>query len=430
VSELKELPEHWAIVRLAQLNQRVTSSINPKDFPDEIFEYYSIPDYQKKQKPSITKGSEIDSLKLVLSPNTILFGKLNPRVQKVWQVQPSSGVRQIGSTEWLPILPPETVDSRFVYYLAWSDYVMPIAKSLVSGSTPSRQRVDPSSFYKIKVPLPPLLEQKSIAYVLSSVERAIELQEQIIQRTTELKQALMQKLFSEGLRGEPQKETEIGLVPESWEVVELGSLFAKQPQNGLYKPKSEYGSGTQILRIDDFSNDGDVVTSAANCVALEPSEIETYGLGPGDIVINRVNSLSHLGKTALIGEIIQEMVFESNMMRFSINHSEAHKEFIFRYLNSPLAKTQIIGTAKRAVAQSSINQGDVRSIIILKPSLEEQREIVTALDSTEAKIVSASDNISVLQDLFRTFLHQLMTAEIRVDISNSLFSKSPLSHDK
>ena len=84
MSELKGLPEHWATVSLAQLNQRVTSSINPKDFPDERFEYYSIPNYQKNQQPSITKGSEINSLKLVLGPNTILFGKLNPRVEKVW----------------------------------------------------------------------------------------------------------------------------------------------------------------------------------------------------------------------------------------------------------------------------------------------------------------------------------------------------------
>jgi type I restriction enzyme S subunit len=194
----------------------------------------------------------------------------------------------------------------------------------------------------------------------------------------------------------------------------LGSLFAKQPQNGIYKPRSQYGSGTQILRIDDFSNDGDIVTSAANLVALEYSEIETYGLGLGDIVINRVNSLSHLGKTALIGVTTEDMVFESNMMRFSVDASKARKEFIFRYLNSPLAKNQIVGSAKRAVAQSSINQGDVKAIIVPKPSLQEQGEIVITLDATESKIANASNNVSALQDLFRTLLHELMSARIHV----------------
>ena len=56
------------------------------------------------------------------------------------------------------------------------------------------------------------------------MQRAIEAQERIIQTTTELKKALMHKLFTEGLRNEPQKQTEIGPVPESWEVVELGDV--------------------------------------------------------------------------------------------------------------------------------------------------------------------------------------------------------------
>ncbi len=265
-----------------------------------------------------------------------------------------------------------------------------------------------------KIAYPPLPEQKKIAHILSTVQRAIEAQERIIQTTAELKKALMHKLFTEGLRNEPQKQIEIGPVPESWEVVELGTLFRKQPQNGIYKHKRDYGSGTQILRIDDFGNDGDVVTRAGNRVALAHSEIENYGLEPGDIVINRVNSLSHLGKTALIGAIGDEMVFESNMMRFSVDESQALKEYVFKFLNSPLSKKQIIGTAKRAVAQSSINQGDVKSIIVPKPSLEEQCKIVEALDATEAKIAHSTHKATVLRDLFRTLLHELMTAKTRV----------------
>ena len=61
-------------------------------------------------------------------------------------------------------------------------------------------------------------EQRKIAAVLGLVQRAIEQQERLIALTTELKKALLHKLFTEGLRGEPQKQTEIGPVPESWEV--------------------------------------------------------------------------------------------------------------------------------------------------------------------------------------------------------------------
>ena len=260
-------------------------------------------------------------------------------------------------------------------------------------------------------------EQKKIAHVLSTVQRAIEAQERIIQTTTELKKTLMHKLFTEGLRNEPQKQTEIGPIPESWEVVRLGTLFAREPQNGLYKPKKDYGAGTQILRIDDFSNAGDIVVMAINRVNLSVDEIRIYGLEAGDIVINRVNSLTHLGKTALVGSIGEAMVFESNMMRFSVNESMVRKEYVFKFLNSLLAKRQIIESAKRAVAQSSINQGDVKALRIPKPSLAEQLEIAGALEIIELKISTVVGKKVALQDLFRTLLHELMTAKIRVTSS-------------
>ncbi len=60
--------------------------------------------------------------------------------------------------------------------------------------------------------------------MLSAVQRAIERQERLIALTAELKKALMHKLFTEGTRGEPLKQTEIGLVPESWTVIPLGEL--------------------------------------------------------------------------------------------------------------------------------------------------------------------------------------------------------------
>ena len=88
----------------------------------------------------------------------------------------------------------------------------------------SRRAVNQANYNKneisvLNLPLPPLPEQKKIAHILSKIQQAIETQEKIIKTTQELKKALMQKLFTEGLNGEPQKQTEIGLIPQSWELV-------------------------------------------------------------------------------------------------------------------------------------------------------------------------------------------------------------------
>jgi len=71
-------------------------------------------------------------------------------------------------------------------------------------------------------------------------------------------------------------------------------------------------------------------------------------------------------------------------MRFSVDESQIKHEYVFKFLNSPLTKKQIIGTAKRAVAQSSINQGDVKAIIVPKLLLPEQTEIVSVLNGADA----------------------------------------------
>jgi len=78
-----------------------------------------------------------------------------------------------------------------------------------------------------QVPLPSLPEQRKIVYVLDSIQEAIRVQDEVIEKAKELKRALMKKLFTEGTRGEELKETEIGSIPESWEVVKFAECLKK-----------------------------------------------------------------------------------------------------------------------------------------------------------------------------------------------------------
>ena len=109
-------------------------------------------------------------------------------------------------------------DTLFLFFYLLHPEVRSDLAGKMEGST-GRQRLSKTVLGDRLIPLPSLPEQKKIAHILSTVQQAIEAQERIIQITTELKKALMHKLFTEGLRNEPQKQTEIGPVPESWEVV-------------------------------------------------------------------------------------------------------------------------------------------------------------------------------------------------------------------
>jgi type I restriction enzyme S subunit len=76
--------------------------------------------------------------------------------------------------------------------------------------------------------------------------------------------------------------------------VRLGDVLPRSYKNGIYKSSDSYGSGVPILRITDFDNDGCLVTESLLKIELNENEIKSYELDTNDIVVNRVNSLTHL----------------------------------------------------------------------------------------------------------------------------------------
>lgn len=192
----------WEERTLGDINSKKMATINPRHFLEETFEYYSIPSYQDGKQPIQEQGKNIFSSKILLENKAVLFGKLNPRVEKVWLVESNSKKRKIGSGEWITIIPDNiNVVSEYIYYLVWSESVMLIAKGLVAGSTPSRQRVIPSGFYNIRVSIPKdPKQQKAIVQVLSDMDVNIENLEQERDKYKLLKEGLMQQLLTGKIR--------------------------------------------------------------------------------------------------------------------------------------------------------------------------------------------------------------------------------------
>ncbi|MCA9639039.1 MAG: restriction endonuclease subunit S, partial [Myxococcales bacterium] len=184
-------------------------------------------------------------------------------------------------------------------------------------------------------------------------------------------------------------------------VATLDTIIAEGPTNGLYKHSKFYGSGTAILRINNF-NSGDVCTDGGELKRLQvdASELERFRLRPGDIVLNRVNgSLDVVGKACLIGNLREATVFESNMMRFSVNPAKAVPGYVLHFLASPQCRDQLKEKA-RIIQQASINQKDVASLKLPLPSLSEQRDIARYLDRISVLARQAVDEMSAASTVF------------------------------
>ena len=173
--------------------------------------------------------------------------------------------------------------------------------------------------------------------------------------------------------------------PFNWEKEKLGNVLLVQPQNGIYKPQSEYVNegGHPILRIDGFYHGKVLSFSALKRLRCSKQELDKYGLRSNDIVINRVNSIEYLGKSAVIDGLIEPTVFESNMMRMHPDEHIINSKFMVIQLLSKFMYNQILRHAKKAVNQASINQKDVQDFDILLPPIELQNSFVNLLTQVD-----------------------------------------------
>lgn len=260
------------------------------------------------------------------------------------------------------------------------------------------------------VPLPPLSEQRKIAMVLGLVQRAIEQQERLITLTTELKKALLHKLFTEGLHGEPQKQTEIGPVPESWEVVPLGE-FLTEAQYGLSAKGADNGQYA-LLRMTN-QQQGRITSENLQYVELTEDQFGKFRMEQRDILFNRTNSLDLVGRTAIF-DIEGDFVFASYLIRLRTNSERLRPFFLNHYFNWDETQRRLKSIATRAVSQSNISATRLRGFHVPIPEPKEQDEIVEHLDRLDGKLALHTRKKQCLSDLFRTVLHQLMTAQIRV----------------
>ena len=161
-------------------------------------------------------------------------------------------------------------------------------KGYVSGTT--RLKLTQAEMKRIPVPVPPLSEQERIVArieeLFSELDAGVETLKKIKAQLAVYRQAVLKEAFDS---------------IEDQYFQTLNTAILGSPQNGLYKPKSDYGdNGTPILRIDGFYDGFIVKDSCYKRVNLTVDEITRYSLEIGDLVVNRVNSMPYLGKCALV----------------------------------------------------------------------------------------------------------------------------------
>jgi type I restriction enzyme S subunit len=398
---ISPLPQGWSNRRLGEICDRVSESYSPK--PGGTTPYIGLEHLAQGFPAFVGRGfeSDVKSGKSAFKQGDILFGKLRPYLRKGTMAEFDG----ICSTDILNFRAKAGINAEFIKFLIHSDQFVDHAKATTTGV--QHPRTSWSSLSEFSLSVPPLSEQKAIAHTLSTVQRAIEAQERIIQATTELKKALMQKLFSEGLRGEPQKETEIGLIPKSWEVVRIKdhcieSAFGPRFGSELY---SQDGN-VLTLRTTDMDDDGRINYDTTPLARIEYSRFAAHYLQVGDVVVSRSGTC---GIASVFEGHPYPVLPGAFLIRLRMKES-VQPMFLRHYINSPVGRPYILQLAQGAI-QKNISGTRLGSLLIPLPTRAEQEEISGAVGTLDHKLTSHRKKLATNRAMFRTLLHELMTAK-------------------
>ncbi|WP_347375791.1 restriction endonuclease subunit S [Dorea sp. YH-dor228] len=163
----EDLPLGWSIASFSQANMFSTETIDPSHFPAEMFELYSVPNFELGV-PEIIKGREIGSSKQSICENDVLVCKINPRINRVWIAGHITSYRILGSSEWV-VFRNDYLYAPYMQFYFSAPYFRELLLSNVSGVGGSLMRAQPESVKKYPILVPPYKEQVRIAEKISEL---------------------------------------------------------------------------------------------------------------------------------------------------------------------------------------------------------------------------------------------------------------------
>ena len=254
---------------------------------------------------------------------------------------------------------------------------------------------------KLKIPLPPIEEQKKIADILSTVDKKIAFVEENINATEELKKALMQKLLTEGIGHTEFKDSELGRIPQSWEVVKFKEIT--KVRQGLQIPiskrkKEKCENCYEYITIQFIKNNKEVeyIENPQKTVICTENDILMTRTGNTGIVVTNVKG-----------------VFHNNFFLIDFDRNEISKEYLVYYLNSNSIQKEILLRAG-ATTIPDLNHGDFYSIKFISPPLEEQKQIAEILSTVDNKLENLKEKKLFFEELKKGLMQKLLTGEVRV----------------
>ena len=305
------------------------------------------------------------------------------------------------------------LDHLFLRYFLQSKYFFDKISEQSQGS--AQANVGPTHLKLLNVVLPTLPEQKKIASILNSVDEIIEKTQSQINRLQDLKKGTMNELLTRGIGHIEFKDSELGKIPKGWEISDLKSLVVSH-NSGIYKKKSEYGNGYNILGVSDLYSCHIVDGQIFRKVPLTDEEVLEFSLKKGDLVYGESSLVREgIAKTVCVSENGEGTIFAWHTRRFSVSDN-MDSIFLNYFLSSNISRTYLTKVATQT-ALTGITTKDYFGVKVVIPSFKEQQQIVTILSSIDNHIEKKQRKLQKNQYLKKSLMQDLLTGKVRVSVN-------------
>lgn len=371
-------------------------------------------------------AEDATSAKLRFRTGDILFGKLRPYFRKVVRA-PFEG---ICSTDIWVVQPREGVDAGYLFYLMASDlFIEPVVRASEGTKMPRAKWEYAAS---LELPLPPLPEQRAIAHILGTLDYKIELNRRMSETLEAMARAIFKAWFvdfepvrakmegrwrrGESLPGLPAHlydlfpsrlvDSELGEIPEGWEVKKLSDLCSTQ--YGYTASAVDEPVGPKFLRVTDINKRNWIEWGDVPHCKIDSEEKQAYSLKIGDIVVAR---MADPGKSAIIEEDI-DAVFASYLVRLK-TQSLAYSYYVYYLLKSNLY-AEYAEAARSGSVQAHMNaKVIVGSTLVVPPTwlIDAFLSLILPLRKRLVANIHESHTLAALRD---TLLPKLISGELRL----------------
>jgi type I restriction enzyme S subunit len=378
---------------LGELMSRKPGSINPSKHEAEVFELYSVPSYEQRA-PDIQSGSSIGSSKQLVQPNDVLISKIVPHIRRAWVVGPKGEHRQIASGEWIPFRTDRVVPN-YLRHLLLSNWFHPRLMQTVSGVGGSLLRARPAEVAKIKVPLPPLPEQRRIAAILDKADALRQKRRKAIAKLDQLLQSVFLEMF-----GDPV--TNAKRLPQAG-LSEVTDFFAG---NSLPRsiPFEGQVDGLLAVKVSDMNAEANSKIICCAAAWIGPGEKKGVECPTGAIVFPKRGGAIGTNKKRVLG---RRACLDPNMMGVAPKPDAICTEYLSAWFEQFTLADIASGTS---VPQ--LNKRDLARLTITVPSTNAQQLFANSSRRIGRQLESMNASLSAIEMLFaslqqRAFIGQL-----------------------